>query len=83
MRPTYKSGDLVAEKSLERGEVIQYGRVFILDTIQGILAKRIIKGPANHTIICRSDNDEFYDFELNLENDVRKIGLVLGMIRLE
>lgn len=82
MTPTYNSGDLVACKRLALTDIFfQWNRVYVLDTVQGAIIKRIKKGKEGCILIV-SDNKEFDPIELPLTN-INAIAIVLGVIRLD
>ncbi|MDP2060554.1 MAG: S24 family peptidase [Flavobacteriaceae bacterium] len=83
MYPKYNSGDIVACKKLNLQDVFfQWNKVYVLDTEQGALIKRIKKTNGNDTILIVSDNESYDSFELHLSK-VNAIALVVGVIRLE
>jgi phage repressor protein C with HTH and peptisase S24 domain len=82
MYPKYNSGDLVACKKLVLNDIFfQWNKVYVLDTDQGALIKRIKKGSDNHLLIV-SDNLSYEPYELHLSK-IHAIAIVLGVIRLE
>ena len=82
MYPKYNSGDLVACKKLILNDIFfQWNKVYVLDTDQGALIKRIKKGSDNHLLIV-SDNPSYDPYELHL-SQIHAIALVVGVIRLE
>lgn len=82
MIPEHKNGDMVACKSIANRDLIQWGRVYVLDTIDGPMCKRIFKGSVDNTYSLVSDNRENYPpFEIDRRH-VRKIFSVLGHIRI-
>ena len=82
MYPKYNSGDLVACKKLVLNDIFfQWNKVYVLDTDQGALIKRIKKGSDNHLQIV-SDNPSYEPYELHLSK-IHAIAIVLGVIRLE
>lgn len=83
MYPKYNSGDLVACKRLVLNDIFfQWNKVYVLDTEQGALIKRVKKGKDQSHILLVSDNAAYDPFELSIEK-VRAIAIVLGVIRLE
>lgn len=82
MTPTYNSGDLVACKRLVLNDIFfQWNKVYVLDTVQGALIKRIKKGLGNNILLV-SENKDFDPVDLPL-TDVNAISLVIGVIRLD
>lgn len=82
MYPKYNSGDIVACKKLPLDTFFQWNKVYVLDTDQGPLIKRILEGSGNETVQIVSDNDKYKPFELK-RVQIYNIALVLGVIRLE
>lgn len=79
MEPMYYSGDEVACLRINEVRFIQWGRVHVLDTTQGVVIKRIYENGEN--IRCVSFNPEFPDFNVPKE-DIRSFNLVVGALRL-
>lgn len=83
MYPKYSSGDVVACRFIRELLFIQWNKVYVLDSkSQGTMIKRLIKSGDPEKVICRSDNKEYGDFEVPLD-DIQNIALVVGVIRLE
>lgn len=83
MYPKYNSGDLVACKKLFRDDVFfQWNKVYVLDTDQGALIKRVKKGIDKEHILLISDNETYDPIDLPWSK-VFSIALVVGVIRLE
>ncbi len=83
MYPKYNSGDIVAATIINQSRFIQWNKPHVIATkYQGILVKRILKGPDEHTLILKSDNKDYPPFELPVD-EVDGIALIVGVIRLE
>lgn len=82
MYPKYNSGDIVAFKKLSLDTFFQWNKVYILDTEQGILIKRIQPADDQEHILIVSDNPDYKPFTLALA-DIFSIAIVVGVIRLE
>lgn len=82
MYPNYNSGDIVACKKLPLDTFFQWNKVYVLDTIQGAMIKRLKKSTQKSHINCFSDNNEYDPFDLAL-TEVYSLALVVGVIRLE
>jgi phage repressor protein C with HTH and peptisase S24 domain len=65
MYPKYSSGDIVACKKLPLDTFFQWNKVYVLDTEQGVLIKRIKPADNKDRIICISDNEKYDPFELH------------------
>lgn len=79
MEPEYFAGDEVACLKVNEKRFLQWGRVHVLDTTQGVVIKRIYDD--GDCITCRSYNPEFSDFSIPKE-DIRSYNLVVGSLRL-
>ena len=82
MYPKYNSGDLVACRKVPLDTFFQWNKVYVLDTEQGALIKRIKKGSDKNHITLVSDNNAYEPFELHLEK-IYAISIVVGVCRLE
>lgn len=83
MYPTYNSGDIVACKRVNiQDAFFQWGRVYVIDTDQGPIMKRIKPGHEAEYITIVSDNPDYEPFQLHL-SQIYRIALVLGCIKLE
>lgn len=78
MEPEYNSGDELACIYIRNSSFIQWGRIHVIDTAQGILVKRIFDG--GDSIICKSDNPNYPDFRID-KSEFYNVALVIGMIR--
>lgn len=79
MEPEYFAGDEVACLRVNEKRFLQWGRLHVLDTTQGVVIKRIYDN--GDCIVCKSFNPEFPDFSIPKE-DIRSYNLVVGSIRL-
>lgn len=82
MEPQYRSGDIIAVRKIDGREFLQWGRVHVLDTNQGVVLKQIYKGSKSDVIKCVSSNSRYEPFEIRL-SDCHGIYLVLGLVRLD
>lgn len=82
MYPTYNSGDIVACKKLPEQTFYQWNKVYVLDTVQGPMIKRIHASDKEGHIMCVSDNEKYKPFDIHLD-DIFSLSLVVGVIRLE
>lgn len=83
MYPKYNSGDIVACKRLPMGDIFfQWNKVYVLDTDQGPLIKRVKPGSDKEHVLIVSDNERYEPFELPLDR-IYHVALVIGVIRLE
>lgn len=83
MTPKYYSGDIVAcRKVFLRDLWFQWGKVYIIDTDQGSVLKRVKRGSTDDTITLVSENPEYEPFELR-KDQIYNIAIVQGVIRAE
>lgn len=83
MYPRFNSGDIVACKRLNLQDLFfQWNKVYVLDTDQGPLIKRIKPGTDKDHVTIVSDNKEYEPFELAIDH-IYHVALVIGVIRVE
>ena len=83
MVPHYNSGDVVACRRVPMTNLFfQWNKVYVIDTDQGPLIKRLKPGSDSGHVTIVSDNPSFDPFELPLEC-IHSVALVIGTIRLE
>ncbi len=83
MYPKYSSGDLLACRKIDNVTFFQWGKVYVLDSNQGAMVKRLFPSDEHpDNIVCKSDNPNYPPFELP-RTDIRSVSLVLGAIRFE
>jgi phage repressor protein C with HTH and peptisase S24 domain len=83
MYPKYSSGDVVACKKLPLTDLFfQWNKVYVLDTVQGPIIKRIKKGSDDKHVLIVSENTNYEPFELPLKA-INSVAIVIGVIRLE
>lgn len=82
MTPNYRSGDVIACKKISDQNFYQWNKVYVLDTDQGAMIKRVDESDDIDFIKCVSDNKDYKPFNLN-KKEINSIAIVLGLIRLE
>lgn len=83
MYPKYSSGDIVACQRIPMSDLFfQWNKVYVIDTNQGALIKRIKPGSTPDRVLIVSDNDKYDPFELPY-SAIHAVALVIGVIRLE
>lgn len=82
MYPKYASGDIVACKKLPLDTFFQWNKVYVVDSEQGVLIKRIKQGSDRDHIMLVSENTKYDPFELHRQ-DITSLAIVIGVIRLE
>lgn len=83
MYPKYSNGDILACRPVTDLSFFQWGKVYVLDTDQGALVKRLFEGKDDVFIECRSDNKEHYPAFQIPKTSIRSISIVVGVIRLD
>jgi transcriptional regulator with XRE-family HTH domain len=83
MYPKYSNGDILACRPVTDLSFFQWGKVYVLDTDQGALVKRLFEGKDDAFIECRSDNKEHYPAFQIPKTSIRSISIVVGVIRLD
>ena len=82
MLPKYASGDVIACRFIGELTFVQWGRVYVMDTVQGAIIKRLFPGSTKDRILCRSENETYPEFEISYK-DVRAVALVVGSVRFD
>ena len=84
MYPKYSNGDILACRKITDILFFQWGKVYVIDSSQGQLVKRIYEDEKNpDNIILISDNKEKYPPHPMPKSDIRSLSIVLGVIRME
>ena len=83
MYPKYSSGDIVACQRVAMSSLFfQWNKVYVIDSDQGALIKRIKPGSDKKHVLIVSDNEKYDPFELPI-TAIHAVALVIGVIRLE
>lgn len=82
MFPKYYSGDVVACRKVCTGTFFQWNKVYVIDSEQGVLIKRVKKSTSKDKITLVSENSEYDPFEVSL-TDINSLAIVVGLIRIE
>lgn len=84
MLPKYNNGDLLACRRIDEITFFQWGKVYVMDTRQGMLVKKVFPDKDNaDNILCVSENKEdFPPFSLPKE-EIRSLSIVVGLIGVE
>lgn len=68
MEPEYPSDSQVFIKKVNERAFLEWGRVYVLNTCNGIVIKRLMPTNNPNTVLCESINPKYPPFEVNLEN---------------
>ena len=79
MQPQIRPGDVVACMRIDEPTFLQWGRIHVLSTSQGIVIKKIFD--AGDGIRCVSFNKDYPDFVIP-KQEIFSFNLVVGLIRL-
>lgn len=83
MYPKYSSGDILACRKLTDVTFFQWGKVYVLDSNQGAMVKRLFPSESDTgKISCHSDNPNYPPFDIT-KDDIRSVSIVVGAIRFE
>ena len=83
MYPKYSNGDLLGCKKVNDVLFFQWGKIYVLDTSQGALVKRVYPHDDDAFITLVSDNKKVYPPFPIPKSDIRSLSIVVGVIRLE
>lgn len=82
MAPEYPSGSQILIKRIDEKAFIDWGRVYVLDTCNGTVIKRLFPSEGADKVLCKSINPEFPPFEVSL-SDVYAVYRVLMCMALK
>ena len=83
MQPRYMRGDILACTRVPLSNLwFQWGKVYIIDTRQGVLVKHVEKGNDSNHIKLVSDNTDYKPFEIPI-SELFGLAIVNGVIRVE
>lgn len=68
MEPEYPADSQVFVKKINERAFLEWGRVYVLNTCNGIVIKRLMPTNDPNTVLCESINPKYPPFEVNLEN---------------
>lgn len=83
MYPKYSNGDLLGCKKIENILFFQWGKIYVLDTSQGTLVKRVYEHENDDFVKLVSDNKDVYPPFVIPKSDIRSLSIVVGVVRLE
>ncbi|WP_264846568.1 LexA family transcriptional regulator [Capnocytophaga catalasegens] len=68
MHPEYPNGSQVIIKKINERAFIDWGNVFVLDTCNGVIIKKVLPSENTNKIKCESINAKYPSFEVNLSD---------------
>ena len=83
MYPKYSNGDILACRRVHDVRFFQWGKIYVIDSSQGALVKRVFQDEDPDRILLVSDNRENYPPFSIPKSDIRSLSIVVGVIRLE
>ncbi len=83
MVPLYYSGDLLACRKIDNVRFFQWGTVYVLETSQGVIVKRVQESQDHDdSILCVSENSSIHRPFLLPRDDIRSLSIIVGLVRL-
>ena len=84
MVPQYLNGDLLACTMIKDVLFFQWGKIYVIDSSQGVLVKRVmrIEGDDDNVLLVSENKDEYQPFKFPV-SDIRSLAIVVGLIRAE
>ena len=79
MCPTLNDGDVLAVHRIYERHEIKWGRMYVIDSLDGAYVKRLVPGTDKHHVTCHSDNPRYHDFTLPFD-EIRALWDVVGLI---
>lgn len=79
MYPRYRNGDILAIRIIKNPSFFQWGRVYVLSTIQGCVVKKLYPDANDpERIVCHSENSELYPDYSIPKDEVLGVAIVVG-----
>lgn len=83
MYPRYNNGDVLACRILKDRNLFDFGRIYVLNTVNGCIVKKVLRDPADDTrVVCHSENPLYQDYELS-KSDILGVAVVVGHAGIE
>lgn len=68
MAPEYPSGCQILVKKINERAFIDWGRVYVLDTVNGAVVKKVLPSDSPDKVLCVSINPDYPPFEVRFEH---------------
>ncbi|MGF7229840.1 S24 family peptidase [Arachidicoccus sp.] len=82
MYPKFNIGDIVACKRIKPPTFIQWNKIYMLNTVQGVLIKRVTEGADDNHFKIVSDNKTYKAFQIH-RSEIKAMAIVRGVIHVE
>ena len=81
MEPEYPSGSQVLIKKVNERAFLEWGKVYVLDTCNGTVIKRLMPTDSPNKVLCESINPKYPPFEVSLEHvyGVYRVMMVMSL----
>lgn len=80
MSPKFSGGDIVACKLVSNPDFYQYGRIYVFESAQGMIIRKVMPGKDEDSLKLVSTNvDEFPSFEIR-KDQLKCVALVFGVL---
>lgn len=79
MQPEYPSGSKILVKRINADAFIEWGRCYVLDTLNGIVVKKIMPALSPDKVQCVSINPDYPPFDVD-KSDIRAMYRVLMLL---
>lgn len=82
MEPRYLNGSKILIKKINEKAFIEWGKVFVLDTTNGIVVKQLKPSKKDGFVTCLSFNENYPAFDVAMEDifGIYKVMMVLSMV---
>ncbi|QZT38691.1 hypothetical protein K5X82_07275 [Halosquirtibacter xylanolyticus] len=82
MEPLYPNGSKILIKKINEKAFIEWGKVFVLDTTNGIVVKQLKPSKKDGVITCVSFNENYPAFDVSMEDifGIYKVMMVMSMV---
>lgn len=82
MYPYVSPGDFVACRRIRESSFIQWNKIYVLDTSQGTLIKRVMEANEKTAYSLVSVNEKYPPFDVS-RDEIRSMSIVVGIVRFE
>lgn len=80
MAPEYPNGAKVLVKRIDETKFIEWGRVYVLNTCNGIVIRKVLPTKNDDTVLCCALNERFPNFEIKTKDvdDIYRVILCIS-----